>query len=237
MFHDVPWENLSEDIQGSGSTAPPFLTLALDADEWSASCPGCFTPGERDPSQYTLNTRLGGSQSWSGWCVVEKNRLPQLGIEPQPFSLLLFWLHHLRVPNLLTAQCKPCIIQSKIFFNMQRLTLHTGRCLNRTTQHGVAEVVSISERNHTWNMRKAYPWWAECPSGKSCVKEKIWMKQVILLEYMVCWNLETSHITNASKLTRVPQNGPIIVTMHNAVWILDCIMQPHCKEHPDSYET
>jgi hypothetical protein len=23
-----------------------FLTLALDGGEWSASCPGCFTPGK-----------------------------------------------------------------------------------------------------------------------------------------------------------------------------------------------
>jgi hypothetical protein len=34
---------------GSGGIAPPFLTLKLDGDEWSASRPGRFTPGERAP--------------------------------------------------------------------------------------------------------------------------------------------------------------------------------------------
>jgi hypothetical protein len=31
----------------SGGIAPPFLTLALDRGECSASCPGRFIPGER----------------------------------------------------------------------------------------------------------------------------------------------------------------------------------------------
>jgi hypothetical protein len=34
---------------GGGSEAPPFLTVAPDGDEYLASCPGCFTPKERDP--------------------------------------------------------------------------------------------------------------------------------------------------------------------------------------------
>jgi hypothetical protein len=32
-----------EDVCGSGGTAPPFLTLALDGGEWSASRPCRFT--------------------------------------------------------------------------------------------------------------------------------------------------------------------------------------------------
>jgi hypothetical protein len=32
---------------GSGGTAPPFLTSALDGGEWLASRPGRFAPGER----------------------------------------------------------------------------------------------------------------------------------------------------------------------------------------------
>jgi hypothetical protein len=32
-----------------GGIASLFLSLALDRGEWSASCPGCFTPRERAP--------------------------------------------------------------------------------------------------------------------------------------------------------------------------------------------
>jgi hypothetical protein len=57
-----------EDIWGSGYilVAPPFLTLALDGGEWSASCPGRFTLGKE--SQYPLDRRLDGPQSvWTLW--------------------------------------------------------------------------------------------------------------------------------------------------------------------------
>jgi hypothetical protein len=37
-----------EDEWWSGDIAPPFLTSAKDGGEWSASCSGRFTPGERD---------------------------------------------------------------------------------------------------------------------------------------------------------------------------------------------
>jgi len=38
-----------------------FLTWALNGSEWSVSCPGCFTYGERDPNnQYTEKTFNGG---------------------------------------------------------------------------------------------------------------------------------------------------------------------------------
>jgi hypothetical protein len=39
---------------GSWSIAPPFLTSALDGDEWSASCPCRFTPGERAPGTFLI---------------------------------------------------------------------------------------------------------------------------------------------------------------------------------------
>jgi hypothetical protein len=48
-----------EDVWGSGGTAPPFLTSAVDGGERSASCPGC---------RYTLDRRLGGLQSPSERC-------------------------------------------------------------------------------------------------------------------------------------------------------------------------
>jgi hypothetical protein len=44
---------------GGGGKAPSFLTSALDGSEWSASCPGRFTPGERAPGTH----RVGG---WVG---------------------------------------------------------------------------------------------------------------------------------------------------------------------------
>jgi hypothetical protein len=34
---------------GIGGTAPPFLTSALDGDEWSASRPCIVTPWDRAP--------------------------------------------------------------------------------------------------------------------------------------------------------------------------------------------
>jgi hypothetical protein len=68
-----------EDIWGSGTVAPPFLTSALDGGEWSASRPCRFTPGERAP-WYPLDRRLVGPQSCSGRCG-EKTNLELLGIE------------------------------------------------------------------------------------------------------------------------------------------------------------
>jgi hypothetical protein len=58
----------------SGGTAPPFLILALDGDEWSASRPRRFTPGERAP--VPLDRRLGGRQSQSGRCGVQEISCP-----------------------------------------------------------------------------------------------------------------------------------------------------------------
>jgi hypothetical protein len=51
------FSTISDDIWGSGGTAPPFLTSALDAGEWSASRSCCFIPGER----------VLGAQKKGGW--------------------------------------------------------------------------------------------------------------------------------------------------------------------------
>jgi hypothetical protein len=66
---------------GSGGAVPPFLTSALDGGEWSASCPGHFTPG-KEP-QYPLDRRLVGPRERA-----EKNLLPLLGIKLWPSNLL-----------------------------------------------------------------------------------------------------------------------------------------------------
>jgi hypothetical protein len=56
----------------SGGMAPTFFTLALDGDEWSASCPGRFTPGERARIHW-----IGG---WVRRCGEENKFFPLLRI-------------------------------------------------------------------------------------------------------------------------------------------------------------
>jgi hypothetical protein len=78
-----------EDVGGGGgSTAPPFLTSALNGDVRSTSHPYRFTPGE------IVRRRLGGPQSGSGRCAVEKYLLPLPGIESrlQIFIYLFIYL-------------------------------------------------------------------------------------------------------------------------------------------------
>jgi hypothetical protein len=70
---------------GSGGITAPFLTSALDGDEWSVSRPGRFTREEKAP-QYPLDMRLGEPQSLSGRYGVAKNLLPLPEIEPRPSS-------------------------------------------------------------------------------------------------------------------------------------------------------
>jgi hypothetical protein len=52
-----------EDIWGTGGIALPFLTLALDGGEWSATHLYHFTPGERTP--VPIEWKLGEPQSQS----------------------------------------------------------------------------------------------------------------------------------------------------------------------------
>jgi hypothetical protein len=39
---------------GGGDIDWLFLTLTLDGSEWSVSCPGHFTPGERTPGTHWI---------------------------------------------------------------------------------------------------------------------------------------------------------------------------------------
>jgi hypothetical protein len=59
---------------GSGGIAPPFLTLALDGDEWSAPRPGRFTPGERSPGNHWIGGCVGSRASVD---AVEKRKILQ----------------------------------------------------------------------------------------------------------------------------------------------------------------
>jgi hypothetical protein len=85
---------MNEDLWESSNTAPPFLNLALDVDEQSASCPCYFTTGERIPSTHWTGAWVGPR---AGLDAVEngKNLLPLLGTGPQfngqsACSLLLY---------------------------------------------------------------------------------------------------------------------------------------------------
>jgi hypothetical protein len=54
-----PWASINyapshEDVWGSEDIAPPFLTLALDGGEWSASNPCCFIASERALSTHCI---------------------------------------------------------------------------------------------------------------------------------------------------------------------------------------
>jgi hypothetical protein len=75
----MPWRH-----GGYGGIAPPFLTLALDGGEWSASCPSCFTPGEITPSNNLIWVWVGPRV---GLDAAEKRQmLPLSGIEAQPYT-------------------------------------------------------------------------------------------------------------------------------------------------------
>jgi len=63
-----------------------FLTSALDEGEWSASCPGCFTPRERAP----------GTQ-WKGGWVGPRTSLDTCAILLFKFFRLVL---HLKKPQL-----------------------------------------------------------------------------------------------------------------------------------------
>jgi hypothetical protein len=56
----------------SGGIAQPFLTAALNGDEWSASSPSCFTLRERAPSTHWIGDRVGPRASLD---AVEKRRI------------------------------------------------------------------------------------------------------------------------------------------------------------------
>jgi hypothetical protein len=66
-----------------GMEVPPFLTSALDGNEWSAS--HLSHPKENGP-QYPLDMRLGEYHNSYGHCGEEKNFLLLPPIELQPFS-------------------------------------------------------------------------------------------------------------------------------------------------------
>jgi hypothetical protein len=90
-----------EDVWGSGGIRPPFLTTALDKDEWVVSRPCRFISEETVPFTHFIR----------GWAVAQsrpghwRRILTPAGIEPWPSSPLLYRLawrkHFLRPYSLL----------------------------------------------------------------------------------------------------------------------------------------
>jgi hypothetical protein len=62
--------------------ASPFFTSVLDGN---GQLHASLYPRGRNP-RHELDRRLGGPQSRSGRCEVERNHLPLPGIEPRPSS-------------------------------------------------------------------------------------------------------------------------------------------------------
>jgi hypothetical protein len=48
-----------KDVWESGGIAPPFLALARDGSQWSASRPSRLTPGEKAPSTHRIGCWMG----------------------------------------------------------------------------------------------------------------------------------------------------------------------------------
>jgi hypothetical protein len=74
------------DIWGSGGTAPPFSTVAIEGGERSASCP-CDRNSRGNHSHYSLDRRLGPPPSQSWHCKEEEMlvlaRIEILVIQPR----------------------------------------------------------------------------------------------------------------------------------------------------------
>jgi hypothetical protein len=56
-----------ENIWGSGCIASLFLTSALDEGEWSASCPGRFSPGKNAPCTHWIEAGWASESIWTLW--------------------------------------------------------------------------------------------------------------------------------------------------------------------------
>jgi hypothetical protein len=67
---------------GSGDIALTILSSAQDGDEWSASRPSCFTPGETAPGTHWIGCCIGPRAGVDA--VGIENLFPLPGIEPQP---------------------------------------------------------------------------------------------------------------------------------------------------------
>jgi hypothetical protein len=94
-----------------------FLTSALVGDEWSASCPGRFTSGERGPGTHWIGSWVGLRASLDD---VEKRKFLTLpALEPRPLSLPARSqsLYQLRYPasHFSLCACMNCLFSFRIY--------------------------------------------------------------------------------------------------------------------------
>jgi hypothetical protein len=138
---------------GSGGIAPPFLTSALAAGEWSDSRTGRFTPW------YPLDGRLGGPQNRSGLCGEETNLLPLPGIKlSRPASSTS--LYRLSYRNLsLETECSEL---SAFVISPVPAVKHWGRTLKWATTACVHTLPKFIIHNHPAIRSYVHKLYTEC---------------------------------------------------------------------------
>jgi hypothetical protein len=80
----INWESCHKDIWGSGGIAPPFVTSALDGDEWSASGCNRYIPGENAPNTHLIGSWVG---PWAGVDAVGRRKIACSCRESNPSRL------------------------------------------------------------------------------------------------------------------------------------------------------
>ena len=87
VCHSTSWSmRQKEGIIGNGGTAPNIFNFGKNKTEWSASCPGRFTPC-RKKLHYRLNRRQCKARNGSN--VLEKRKTPEPALSRTP---ILRWL-------------------------------------------------------------------------------------------------------------------------------------------------
>jgi hypothetical protein len=130
----TPWRHIGEWRYRSTHS----LTLALDGDEWSASCSGHFTP-----STHRIGGWVDPELVWT-WCL--KNSQPPLGIKPLSFnhpacSQLLYRLSYPRHKN-------------SILENMELWANHWTQswisCIQSAPSHPISSRSILILSSHLW---------------------------------------------------------------------------------------
>jgi hypothetical protein len=80
------WSSRHEGVLRSGGIAPSVLDSALDGGEWSASCPGRFTPRERAPGTHWIGGWV-GPRAGEDAVVRRKIPSPYRDSKPRSYSL------------------------------------------------------------------------------------------------------------------------------------------------------
>jgi hypothetical protein len=138
---------------GSGSIAPPFLTLALAGGQWSVWYTGHFTSRDKSPS-YSLCRSLVGPKNRSGHCEEEKDLCPCQKLNPgRPVcSPSLYWLSY---PNSLFASHTGWFICWRLTF----LPFWHSLCMHTIIKDGcTVYMISSKSSNTSWPLMKSGMW-------------------------------------------------------------------------------